>query len=178
MIYIMKQEGLYQSKVNSSLISIRNYMYSCTLYKMDYWWKRGAYRIWVHVCTCSALIWRRLLQASGVLTIPLRSPGFYKAPSPWVSCELTLIWTGPFLVHVRNFMQSPKMIFISTCFLQRQDFLSRSLAPFTKKGFSDSNFLCFIFMSGCCALNSKKASVWDFSSMCFACSVYWFFPVR
>ena len=101
MIYIMKQEGLYQSKVNSSLISIRNYMYSCTLYKMDYWWKRGAYRIWVHVCTCSVLIWRRLLQASGVLTIPLRSPGFYKAPSPWVSCELTLIWTGPFLVHVQ-----------------------------------------------------------------------------
>lgn len=100
-MYIVKQEGLYQSKVNFSLISIRNYMYSCTLYKMDYWWKRGAYRIWVHVCTCSALIWRRLLQASGVLTIPLRSHGFYKAPSPWVSCELTLIWTGPFLVRVQ-----------------------------------------------------------------------------
>ena len=45
MIYIIKQEGLYQSKVNSSLISVCNYqyMYSCTLYKMDYWWKRGAY---------------------------------------------------------------------------------------------------------------------------------------
>ena len=57
--------------------------------------------IWVHVCTCSALIWRWLLQASGVPTIPLRSPGFYKAPSPWVSCELTLIWTGPFLVRVQ-----------------------------------------------------------------------------
>ena len=39
--------------------------------------------------------------ALGVPTIRLRSPGFYKAPSPWVSCELTLIWTGPFLVHVQ-----------------------------------------------------------------------------
>ena len=38
-------------------------------------------------------------------------------------------------------IQLPNMIFISTCFQQRRDFLSRSLAAFIKNGFCDLKLL-------------------------------------
>ena len=52
--YIIKQEGLYQSKVNSSLVST----YNC---KMGYWSFRGCVRDWVGIVSnwTMGLFWRK-----------------------------------------------------------------------------------------------------------------------
>lgn len=76
-----------------------------------------------------------------------------------------------------NFIQSLNTICVSTCFLQRQDLLSFSLAGCTKNGFRLSNLRCLIFAFGYYAWNSKNTSVCVFSSTCFACSMCCFLPV-
>ena len=83
-----------------------------------------------------------------------------------------------FTSSLRYFMQLLNTICISTCFLHKQDLLSRSFACFTEKGFKLLNFLWRIFTSGCSSRNSLKASDCAFPNTCFACFTYSSFPMR